>query len=62
MYYFGYVISSGLGTSEEVELSKKMMRILGNFGRTGVASTDDLSSEWLNFNPGKRSLIDSNPA
>jgi len=51
MYYFGYVISSGLGTPEEIELSKKMMRILGNFGRTGVASTDDLSSEWLNFNP-----------
>ena len=53
MYYFGYVISSGLGTPEEIELSKKMMRILGNFGRTGVASTDDLSSDWLNFNPGK---------
>ena len=52
MYYFGYVIDSGKGTEQEVELSKKMMRILGNFGRTGVATNDDFDGEWLNFNPG----------
>ena len=52
MYYFGYVIESGKGTAEEVELSKQMMRLLGNFGRTGVATTEELDGEWLNFNPG----------
>ena len=52
MYYFGYVIDSGKGTEQEIELSKKMMRILGNFGRTGVASSDDFDGMWLNFNPG----------
>ena len=52
MYYFGYVIESGKGTAQEIELSKKMMRLLGNFGRTGVATTQELDGEWLNFNPG----------
>ena len=52
MYYFGYVIESGKGTAQEIELSKQMMRLLGNFGRTGVATTEELDGEWLNFNPG----------
>jgi len=57
MFFFGYVIESGLGNDEEVELSKKMMRLLGNFGRTGVAYTEDLDGEWLQFNPDADALV-----
>ena len=52
MFFFGYVIESGLGNDDEVELSLAMMELLGNFGRTGVAYTKALDGEWLQFNPG----------
>jgi len=54
MFYFGYAIDSGLGNQVEIELSKKLMKLWGEFGNTGVPSLSaiDQSFEWINFNPG----------
>ena len=55
MFYFGYAIESGLGNPVEVELSKKLMKLWGEFGNTGVPSLSaiDENFDWINFNPGK---------
>ena len=55
MFYFGYAIESGLGNPVEVELSKKLMKLWGEFGNTGVPSLSaiDENFDWINFNPGE---------
>merc|ERR1719431_54479 len=55
MFYFGYPLEADLGTTKEVELSKKLMHMFGSFGRTGVPVLDGHS--WDEFNPEGNTLI-----
>ena len=59
MFYFGYVIGSGKGTDQEIELSKKMMKLIGEFGNTGKPDMTVVgeSFDWTEFNPDADALI-----